>query len=150
MATLADHRHAKDALRALRVLAEDDEVALGGLRHPDQESQPYWQSADLQVIPNESLERVDAFGSHQMVIFTRHAAVLGWALFSFRDALRPYLTADNKCLVFGQLGLALRFAQAGAGPDTASNLLVAMLDVAEDILDAAEAARRAHRRQRGR
>lgn len=148
MATTSRHQQAKEALGALRLLGEDDESVLAEFRHPDQALQPYWQSADLQVVPNESHERPDAFDQHQLVIFTRHAAAVGWMLFFVRDALRPYLSADNKSLVFGQIGLALRRAQAGADPALAAPLLRAVVAAAEDVLEAAELARRRHRRRR--
>ncbi len=146
MATLSRYQNAKEALGLLRLLAED--AATEGLRHPDQESQPYWQSADLQVVPNESHERPDAFEQHQMVVFSRHAAEVGWALFFVRDALRPYLSADNKSLIFGQVGLALRRAQAAAHPGRAEPLLLAVIGAAEDVLEAAESAARRSRRRR--
>ncbi|MFN7339742.1 MAG: hypothetical protein ACK5VI_01520 [Opitutia bacterium] len=146
MATLSHYQTAKEALGLLRLLAED--ASTEGLRHPDQDQQAYWQSADLQVVPNESHERPDAFEQHQMVVFSRHAADVGWALFFVRDALRPYLSADNKSLVFGQIGLALRRAQAAADPARASPLLLAVIDAAEDVLEAAESAARRSRRRR--
>lgn len=146
MATLSPYQAAKEALGLLRTLCDD--AAAEGLRHPDQDLSPYWQSADLQVIPNESLERPDAFEQHQMVVFSRHAGEIGWALFFVRDALRPYLSADNKSLIFGQVGLALRRAQASADPGRAAPLLRAVVDAAEDVLDAAESAARRSRRRR--
>lgn len=146
MATLSPYQAAKEALGLLRSRAPH--AAARGLRHPDQALQPHWQSADLQVVPNESHERPDAFEQHQIVIFTRHAAEVGWALFLVRDALRPYLSADNKSLIFGQIGLALRRAQASAPPSRAEPLLVAVADAAEDVLEAAESAARRSRRRR--
>jgi len=146
MATLSHYQAAKEALGLLRLLAED--AAPQELRHPDQAFQPFWQSADLQVVPNESHERPDAFEQHQMVVFSRHAAEVGWALFFVRDALRPYLSADNKSLIFGQIGLALRRAQAAADPGRAAPLLAAVLRAAEDVLEAAESASRRSRRRR--
>lgn len=146
MATLSRYRNAKEALGLLRLLAED--AGTEELRHPDQDCQPYWQSADLQVVPNESHERPDAFEQHQMVVFSRHAGELGWALFFVRDALRPYLSADNKSLIFGQIGLALRRAQAAAHPGRAGPLLLAVIAAAEDVLEAAESAARRSRRRR--
>jgi len=148
MPTTSRHQLAKESLQTLRLICEDSETKLEFARHPAQELQPYWQSADLQVVPNESFERLDAFENHQMVIFTRHAAVVGWALFFIRDALGSYVSADNKSLVFGQIGLALRRAQAGADPDHAAPLLRAAVLAAEEILDAAALATRRHRRRR--
>lgn len=148
MATTSRHQQAKDALHALHLLGEDDEAVLADFRHPDQELRPFWQSADLQVVPNESHERPDAFESHQLVIFTRHAGAVGGMLFFVRDALRPYLSADNKSLVFGQIGLALRRAQAGADATLAGPLLRAVVVAAEDVLEAAALAERHHRRRR--
>lgn len=146
MATLSHYQTAKEAIGLLRMLAED--VGPEGLRHPDQDMQPYWQSADLQVVPNESHERPDAFEQHQMVVFSRHASEVGWALFFVRDALRPYLSADNKSLIFGQIGLALRRAQAAADPGRPAPLVRAVLDAAEDVLEAAASAARRSRRRR--
>lgn len=146
MATTSHYQAAKEALVLLRALAED--AARGGLTHPEQSELPYWQSADLQVVPNESHERPDAFGQHQMVLFTRHAATVGAMLLFVRDALRPYLSADNKSLVFGQVGLALRRAQATEDPADPGPLLMAGIAAAEDVLEAAECARRRARRRR--
>ena len=145
MATISHYQAAKEALTLLRLLVDDAEAA--ELRHPDQDAQPYWQSADLQVVPNESHERPDAFESHQMVVFSRHASAIGWMLFFVRDALRPYLSADNKSLVFGQIGLALRRAQASEASDQPRALILAGLTAARDVLDAAESARRRSRRR---
>jgi hypothetical protein len=146
MATLSHYQAAKESLALLRLLAED--ASPQRLRHPDQAFQPFWQSADLQVVPNESHERPDAFEQHQMVVFTRHAGEIGWALFFIRDALRPYLSADNKSLIFGQLGLALRRAQASADPAAAGPLLRALIAAAEDVLEAARSAASRSRRRR--
>lgn len=148
MATTSRHQQAKDTLHALRLVCEDGDIKLEHIRHPAQELQPYWQSADLQVVPNESFERPDAFENHQIVIFTRHAGAVGWVLFFIRDALGSYVSADNKSLVFGQIGLALRRAQAGASPDQIAPLLRAAVLAAEDILEAAAQATRQHRRRR--
>lgn len=149
MATTTHHRLAKETLRALRDLASLDEAALAELRHPDQEHAPHWQASGLQVVPNESFERAGG-DEPQMAIFTRHAGVLGWALFSVRDALLPYLSPDNRPLIFGQLGLALRRAQASAEGSTARCLVAALLDAADDVLEAAAEAHRMARRRRGR
>lgn len=142
------YRQAKEYLAALRLLA-DDEPSLE-LRHPEQLRCPYWQAADLQVIPNESHEHDDAFGTRQIVIFTRHAASLGWLLFMLRDAFGAYLTADNKSLIFGQLGLALRQAQAGPDGHCPVKLQLAVLDAADLALEAFVEAERMRSRRRSR
>lgn len=148
MSTTTRYRQAKEYLAALRLLA-DDEPSLE-LRHPEQARSPYWQAADLQVIPNESHERTDAFAAHQLVVFTRHAASLGWLLYMLRDAFGEYLTADNKALVFGQLGLALRQAQAGPEGHSAARLRLAVVEAAELALEAFAEAERMRARRRGR
>jgi len=150
MATTTHHRLAREMLRALRAPAGASDAELGTLRHPDQAAAPYWQAADLQVVPNESHERTGGFDRHAIVLFTRHAEVLGWALFSIRDALAPYLTEENRSLIFGQLGLALRRAQAGVDGAAPRALLAALLDAADEVLEAAAEAHRLHRRRRSR
>ncbi len=149
MATTTHHRLAKETLRALRDLASAEEPALAELRHPDQAREPHWRSSGLQVLPNESFERPAADGP-QITLFTRHAAVLGWALHSIRDTLAPYLSPDNEGLIFGQLGLALRRAQASDGGSTARGLLAGLLDAADEVLEAAAEAHRMARRRRPR
>ena len=148
MSTTTRHRQAKECLALLRTLVNDDLAA--HFSHPDQAETPYWQAADLQVIPNESHERADAFAAHQMVIFTRHAETLGWLLYRFRDILADYLTADNKSLVYGQLGLALRRAQAGCDGASPKPLQLALLDAADLALEAFAEAERMRSRRRGR
>ena len=148
MSTTTRYRQARECLAALRLLA-DDEPSLA-LRHPEQSRAPYWQAADLQVIPNESHERADAFAAHQLVVFTRHAASVGWLLYMLRDALGGYLTPDNKSLVFGQLGLALRQAQAGPDGHCAARLRLAVLDAADLALEAFAEAERMRARRRAR
>lgn len=148
MSTTTRYRQAKECLGALRLLA-DDQASLE-LRHPDQHEAPFWQAADLQVIPNESLERPDAFATHQLVVFTRHAAEVSWVLYAVRDALRDYLTPENKSLVFGQIGLALRRAQAGLGGHSAATLRLAAAAAADLALEAFAEAERLHARRAGR
>jgi hypothetical protein len=150
MATTTHHRLAKEMLRSLRAPAGAEDAELGMLRHPEQSESPYWQAAALQVVPNESFERTEGFDRHGIVLFTRHAAPLGWALFSIRDALAPYLTEENRSLIFGQLGLALRRAQAGADGAAPRALLAALLDAADEVLEAAAEAHRMARRRRAR
>ena len=147
MSTTTRYRQARECLAALRLLA-DDEASLE-LRHPDQELAPFWQAADLQVIPNESHERPDPFVAHQLVVFTRHAAEVSWALYMARDAFGDYLTPENKSLVLGQIGLALRRAQARPDGHLAATLRLAVADAADLALEAfAEAERRHARRPR--
>lgn len=149
MSTTTRYRQARECLAALRILADDE--ASYALRHAEQEAAPYWQAADLQVIPNESHERADAFASHQLVVFTRHAASVGWILYMLRDAFGDYLTADNKSLIYGQVGIALRRAQAGCDGASPAPLRIAAVEAAELALEAfAEAERmRARRGRRG-
>lgn len=149
MATTTHHRLAKETLRALRELASPASTELAELRHPAQARAPHWQADGLQVVPNESFERVHG-DVPQMVIFTRHAPTLGWALLAIEDALAPYLSPENRPLIFGQLGLALRRAQAGADGATARGLTLALLDAADDVLEAAAEAHRMSRRRRPR
>ncbi len=149
MATTTRHRLARESLRALRLIVDSDAFAPESARHPDQDASPHWQDDGLQVVPNESFERDDS-PEPQIVIFTRHAAPLGWALLSVRDALAPYLSPENRPLIFGQLGLALRVAQAAPAGSTARGLLRALLDAAEEVLEAAAEAHRLHRRRRAR
>lgn len=146
MATITHHRLAKETLRALRELAASAGPALDCLRHHEQARTPHWQADGLQVVPNESFERV--YGEPQIVIFTRHAAAVGWALLSIEEALAPYLSPENRSLIFGQLGLALRRAQAGADGATARGLCLALLEAADDVLEAAAEAHRLARRRR--
>lgn len=148
MSTTIRYRQAKEYLAALRLLA-DDEPSLE-LRHPEQARSPYWQAADLQVVPNESHERTDAFAAHQIVIFTRHADSLSWLLYMLRDAFGDYLTPDNKSLVFGQLGLALRQAQAGPDGHCPAKLQLAVLDAADLALEAFLEAEQMRARSAGR
>jgi len=141
------HRQARERLAALRLLA-DDEPSFA-LRHSEQARSPYWQAAGLQVIPNESFEHLDPVDSPQLVIFTRHAASLGWMLHMIRGALGDYLTTDNAALVFGQFGIALRQAQAGVDGHSAAVLRLAVLDAADLALEAFAEAHRL-RQARGR
>lgn len=148
MSTTIRQRLARERLEALRLLA-DDAPSLA-FRHAEQAAAPYWQAADLQVIPNESFEREDAGGAHQIVVFTRHAAEVGWMLHMLRDALEGYLNDDNRSLVFGQIGLALRLAQTGPAGHTAEALRLAAVEAAELVLEAFVEAERMHARRRGR
>lgn len=148
MSTTTRYRQAKECLAALRLLA-DDEPSFE-LRHTEQSVSPYWQAADLQVIPNESHERIDAFASHQLVVFTRHAASISWLLYMLRDAFGDYLSADNKSLIFGQFGIALRRAQAGCDAHSPVAMHLALLDAADLALEAfAEAEQRCARQRKG-
>lgn len=149
MSTTIRYRQARERLAALRLLA-DDEPSLE-LRHPRQVRSPYWQASGLQVIPNESHEQLDAFSGRQIVVFTRHAAALGWLLHMLRGALADYLNEDNQALIFGQFGIALRQAQAGPNGHSPLALRLAVLDAADLALDAfAEAYRLRGRRPRRR
>ena len=148
MATTTHHRLAKETLRALRERADAPGPALSALRHPAQTRTPHWQADGLQVVPNESFERVG--GEPQIVIFTRHADALGWALFSIEEALAPYLSPENRSLIFGQLGLSLRRAQAGADGASARGLCLALIEAADEVLEAAAEAHRMARRRRAR
>jgi hypothetical protein len=149
MATTTHHRLAREGLLALRARAESGESDLAELRHPDQALALHWQGDGLQVVPNESFERPDP-DVPQIVIFTRHAATLGWALLSVRDALAPYLSDENRPLIFGQLGLALRVAQAAPDGATARGLALALVEAADEVLEAAAEAHRMLRRRRAR
>ena len=148
MATTTHHRLAKEMLRALRERADASDPAPDDLRHPSQARTPHWQADGLQVVPNESFERIE--DEPQIVIFTRHAPALGWALLSIEDALAPYLSPENRSLIFGQLGLSLRRAQAGADGATARGLCLAPVGAADDVLEAAAEAHRMARRRRAR
>lgn len=149
MSTTIRYRQAQERLAALRLLA-DDEPSLA-LRHSAQACSPYWQAAGLQVIPNESYEQLDASSARQIVIFTRHAASLGWLLHMLRGALVDYLTEENQSLIYGQFGIALRQAQAGPDGHSPVALQLAVLDAADLVLEAfAEAYRLRGRRPRRR
>ena len=149
MHTTIRYRQARERLAALRLLA-DDEPSLA-LRCSAQARSPYWQAAGLQVIPNESHERLDTFSRRQIVVFTRHAASLGWLLHMLHGALADYLDEDNRALIYGQFGIALRQAQAGPEGHSAFALRLAVLDAADLALEAfAEAYRLRGRRPRRR
>lgn len=152
MSATTRYRQAQERLAALRLLA-DDEPSLA-LRCSAQANALYWQTAGLQVIPNESYERLDASSGRQIVIFTHHAASLGWLLHMLHGALCDYLTEDNQSLIYGQFGIALRQAQAGPDGHSPVVLQLAVLDAADLALEAfAEAhrlnGRRPRRRLRG-
>jgi hypothetical protein len=148
MSTTTRYRQTREYLEALRVIigAEDGQA----LRHPDQAHSAYWQAADLQVIPNESFEHVDAFATHQLLIFTPHAETLSWMLYMLRDAFADYLTPDNKSLIYSQWGVALKCAQASRREYDAQGMQSALLDAADLALEAfLEAEQKCRRRKRG-
>ena len=148
MSTTIRQRLARERLEALRLLA-DDAPSLA-FRHTEQSAAPYWQAASLQVIPNESFEREDSLCARQIVVFTRHAAEVSWMLLMIRDALAAYLNDDNRTLVFGQIGLALRLAQAGSEGHAAATLRLAAVDAADLVLEAFVEAERLYARRAGR
>jgi hypothetical protein len=148
MSTTTRYRQTKEYLEGLRALinGEDDNT----MRHPDQAYSPYWQAADLQVIPNESFEHVDAFATHQLLIFTPHAETLSWMLYILRDAFSDYLTPDNKSLIYSQWGVAMKYAQASHREYGARRMQLALLDAADLALEAfLEAEQKCRRRKRG-
>ena len=148
MSTTTRYRQTKEYLEALRVLINGADGQ--ALRHPDQVHSPYWQSADLQVIPNESFEHVDAFAAHQLLIFTPHAETLSWMLYMLRDAFGDYLTPDNKSLIFSQWGVAMKCAQASDRQHGSRSMHVALLDAADLALEAfLDAEQKYRRRKRG-
>lgn len=148
MSATTRYRQAQERLAALRLLA-DDEPSLA-LRHSAQACSPYWQTAGLQVIPNESYERLQ-INERQIVVFTRHAASVSWLLYMLHGALSDYLTEDNQSLIYGQFGIALRQAQAGPNGHSPVVLQLAVLDAADLALEAfAEAHRLNGRRPRRR
>ena len=99
----------------LRILREDPAT----LRHPEQETMPEWQGAEVWIMSDPEHRPPSELMYHVHQIRTRHARVLTWLFLELRDAFGGWIDFSNKRQFYLELASAAGLHWASDQPESA-------------------------------